>query len=830
MPSQPTARSPFRCEQLEARETPAGVADSFDVARFPFAPAGWRQWAANGQEYYGVTRSAAVSGSQSLAVYGTVGVESRLWNTTAVGGDVVVSAAVRSDAPAPVLIFGRGTNLDSAKESLVAVAVGRGGAVELREARDGTDRVLRAVRPAQPVAAAWLKVSLDLRGDQAAVRVQRADTNQYLNADGRWQADPATAVRKTVTVSADTGFAGVGRLSGPYGTAYVDDFAASPSDPGKPDVPRHYPHVRIAQLAYTGTPMGTTERNLLQDSVDLVIPNAQYLGTIDQTSPGTPQIIYSNVSNLYQNLLTDWLAFADRTGADREAAFYHVSQPTAWQGGSPSSQPVNWFWGVYRTAANGTPADLTANARAGRSTGVGFGGAGEAVAVGYADRFREMNVTLARPAKDGWSGVWEYATATDANGAPAGWKPLRLLADGMNGLRSSGQVTFDPPADWTAARVAGTPAPLFYVRFRTTAGTAALAPEARSIFGRDYVGANGGTRGTIPAFDSAADANRDGYLTDAEFAGRRAGFDARFAYESRLFYPYYGQMRFVTNPASDAVREWAADFHDRLLSANPLADGIFLDNSNGKLPFAGTPVVEPTANYTADSAGLVAEVNRAIAPRWVLANTSGAQAQADAVASAAGGVFEEFLLRPTEATWSQVGDVAATVARRLAANGPGEPRPYVVIDSHPGRTATTDPRTGLGVLAYYYLVGDPDDTFLMFYGGFAPAAAWSQKWLPAAGVNVGRPTAAMSVFAAGADPQNAALQYKVFGRQYEKALVLYKPRSYTLGKGTGTTDDATATAHQLGGNYRVLNADGTLGPVVSSVTLRNGEGAVLMRA
>ena len=72
----------------------------------------------------------------------------------------------------------------------------------------------------------------------------------------------------------------------------------------------------------------------------------------------------------------------------------------------------------------------------------------------------------------------------------------------------------------------------------------------------------------------------------------------------------------------------------------------------------------------------------------------------------------------------------------------------------------------------------------------------------------------------------------MFSRSYVNALVLYKPLSYKSGTGggTGTTADTTATVHALGGNYRVLAADGTLGPVVTSVSLRNGEGAVLIRA
>ena len=66
--------------------------------------------------------------------------------------------------------------------------------------------------------------------------------------------------------------------------------------------------------------------------------------------------------------------------------------------------------------------------------------------------------------------------------------------------------------------------------------------------------ANGRRSGTIPAFDATADRDHDGHLTDSEYARRRPGFDARFVHESRLFYPYYGQMRFVTNPSGAGSR------------------------------------------------------------------------------------------------------------------------------------------------------------------------------------------------------------------------------------------------------------------------------------
>jgi hypothetical protein len=348
----------------------------------------------------------------------------------------------------------------------------------------------------------------------------------------------------------------------------------------------------------------------------------------------------------------------------------------------------------------------------------------------------------------------------------------------------------------------------------------------RTVFGRDYVNANGGTTGVIPAFDYSADKNDDGYLNDSEYANRAAGDNARFVYESRLFYPYYGQMRFVTNPSDPNVRHWAADYHVRLLSGNPLADGVFVDNATGRIPFPGISVLEPTANFSADSGALVGGISRAIQPKWVLANTAGGGPDASAIAANSAADFEEFLLRPLQANWSEVGDAVNLIESRLSPGG----APYLVIDTHPGGGSPTDSRTQLAALAYYYLVADPDRTFLMFFGGANPASSWIEHWSPAAAVDVGMPTGDMRLFATGIDPLSPSLTYKVFARNYANGLVLYKPLSYATGIGEGTLNAQTATTHFLGGNYRRVNADGTLGPVINSISLRNGEGAVLIRA
>src|SRR5215207_7640599 len=52
---------------------------------------------------------------------------------------------------------------------------------------------------------------------------------------------------------------------------------------------RHYSHIRVAMLAYNNTPIGTTEKKLLRESVDLLVPHTRYLAQFDAQAPGTPQ-------------------------------------------------------------------------------------------------------------------------------------------------------------------------------------------------------------------------------------------------------------------------------------------------------------------------------------------------------------------------------------------------------------------------------------------------------------------------------------------------------------------------------------------------------------
>ena len=594
---------------------------------------------------------------------------------------------------------------------------------------------------------------------------------------------------------------------------------AAPAPTTLPDVQRHYDWIRLANLAYYGTPLDPFAQSLLRDSIDLVVPNPAYFSKINDISPTTPQFAYTNVSNIYQDMLTDWNTYADQNGISREAAYYHVTQATPFSGASASSTPVDRFWGVYRGSDAAGWTDLTQNAASSSGSFSLAAVAGRSVAVGYLEKFREINVDLKSAAAQGWAAGLEYVSAADANGNPTEWKPLAGVTDGTNGLTADGRLTFDPPADWVPASVNGS-ASLYYVRFRTTAE--GVAPVVKTLLGRDFAANN-----TIPAFDAAADSNGDGYLSDAEYASRRSGYDARFAYESRLFYPNYGEMRYATNVANPGFRAWAVDFAERKAAANPLATGFFVDNSVGKLAVDASGLAESLGGYADDYGSLLGAVNAGLRQtgRWLIANTAGYGATATPIVANGVSYLDEFALRPMSANTVQFNDLAGKLAdRRAQSHGTA----YEILDSLPTGGSQSDPRMQLATLAMYYLLADPDLSFLMVNGGNQPASDWRDHWIGAATYDVGRPTDTWSVAATGKDPANAKLTYQVYERNYDNAVVLYKPLSYNRGVNGGTGGE-TATVQKLDGWYRPVHADGSLGAPVNQVSLRNGEGAILAK-
>ena len=819
-------------------------------------PAGWRQWTKTAPVTF------ATTADDTLRVEAGSTADARAWLAAPTAADVQVSSSVYVDGLTPAAVFARGQRVNTDRPSYYSLSVGRGLDVRVWRVIDGRSVEIGRVTSKEYVAGLWVQASLVLSGDRLRVQVYRSDTGQYLRDDGTWGLAASWAMTRTDGTLKGGGSVGLARSPGYAGTLVFDNFivttspdkgaaagpiptegdkattvptpppdlpgpvtptptpsAPAPSPAGLPPLHRSYPHIRLANLAYWGTPFDATTKSLLAHSVDLVIPNLSYLDEVQAASPDAAQFVYTNVSNLYLGLITDWNDYADRKGLGREQAFYHVTRATPLTGSSASSVPVNRFWGVFRGAGNDWDNLTRDSAHTGND--LTFADNGQSLAVGFLEKFREVNVDLKSGAKNGWASVLEYVSKVDGSGRPTEWKTLRTLGDTTRGLTVDGKLTFDPPRDWQAASVGGS-ARLFYVRFRTThAGT---APTAATVLGRDYTAGK-----TIPAFDSSADKDRDGYLSDAEYAGRRRGMDARFRYESRLTFPQYGPMRFASNVSDAGFRGWAADYHARFLKDTPLADGFFVDNSSGRLAADPNGLAESLAGYAADYGSLLGAINTQLrkSGKWLVANTAGGNQSAEPIAAAGVSSLEEFALRPMAANHVQFDDLLATLTYRRQLTGG---KAYEILDSLPTNGVDAlDPRLQMATLAMYYAVADPSASLLMVNGGNEPASSWDRHFIAASTVDVGQPKGPATVFATGADPANKSLTYKVYGREYGNALVLYKPVSYTRGV-AGTTADTTATTHKLDGWYRTVRADGSLGQLVRQVSLRNGEGAVLVKA
>ena len=851
------------------RVGPANVAPPVPLAEERFGrgaaaglPPGWTQWSQAG------ALTAKTTADETLRLDAGAKTPARVWLNRTLPADTQVSSSVYVDSGIPAGLFARGSNAGTVKATYYAVEVKRGLELDLVKFVNGIRTEIAAVKSKQYVTGLWVQESLVLNGDQLRVQLYRSDTGEYLKSDGTWGLAPAFAVTTRDGAIKTGGTAGLTREVGVAGQLIFDNFIvttspdryarpgpipteadkpttpAPPADvtpgpikppvppagppgppagtnPNLPAVPRHYGHIRLANLAYYGTPLdAAADQKLLRQSVDLVIPNLTFLDQINAASPTTPQFVYTNVSNIYLGLITDWSDYADAHHLDRESAYYHVTAATKYDGFSASAVPVDRFWGVYKTDAAGAVTDNLTRDAGHTGNSVTFADKGGAVAFGFVEKFREINFDLAAGAGGGWAATLEYATAVDGQGRPTRWGTLRTLSDSTGGFRRDGKITFDPPPDWVAAKL-GDGARLFYMRVRTTA--AGTAPRANTVLGADY------SAGSVtPAFDSAADRDRDGYLNDAEYARRAPGMTARFEYQSRLTYPSYGPMRYATNVSDPGFRAWAADYHARFLAATPKADGFFVDNSVGKLAVDPDRLKEGLDGYAADYGSLLGAINKRLAAtgKWLIANTAGGNASAEPVIRNGVSYLEEFALRPLSANHVQFDDLQATLQYRRQISGG---RAYEILDSLPTNNVdANDPRLQLSTLAMYYTLADPQLSFLMMNGGNEPASSWTRHYTKAIEFNVGQPRAAAAVVATGNDPANRSLEYKVYGRQYTNALVLYKPVSYTRGVSGGIGGN-TATTVALDGLYRPVQADGSLGAATRSVSLRNGEGVVLAR-
>ncbi len=348
-------------ECLENRLAPSvtQISESFDTTATGQLPAGWTQWSSTGQTVFATSSQMADSGTHSLAARTTQDwVAAQAWYLTPEPADVEVSANLSTSNAESLALMARASGLTGMTPTYYGLEVVNGMHATLYRMVNGHNTNLGWADTLLPVNTPWIRVTFNLSGSTLRAQFFRLDTAQYLTPFGRWQSDPTWAITVKDSAITSGGFVGFKRLPGLAGTLYADDFRVSASTSNTPasSIPQHYSWIRVAELAYSAGQLDSYAQQLLNNSVDLVVTNwSGLLNQVSSLAPQANQLLYTNISTLYQDLLTDWMNYAYANWRSPEDAFYHVTQATPYSGSSPSSQPVNWFWNVYRTGS--TPGD-----------------------------------------------------------------------------------------------------------------------------------------------------------------------------------------------------------------------------------------------------------------------------------------------------------------------------------------------------------------------------------------------------------------------------------------------------------------------------------------
>jgi len=128
-------------------------------------------------------------------------------------------------------------------------------------------------------------------------------------------------------------------------------------------------------------------------------------------------------------------------------------------------------------------------------------------------------------------------------------------------------------------------------------------------------------------------------------------------------------------------------------------------------------------------------------------------------------------------------------------------------------------------LSLYYQVSTPYTFFSYFpSNGGVYNIPPSTCWLPANEVDIGEPEGNWYLIS-GNNPIDGDY-YEIFARDFTKAKVFTKP---TVRWGAFRDDNTYSESIDLEGNYKLVNYDGSLGSTVTSIALRNQEGAILLK-
>lgn len=340
----------------------------------------------------------------------------------------------------------------------------------------------------------------------------------------------------------------------------------------------------------------------------------------------------------------------------------------------------------------------------------------------------------------------------------------------------------------------------------------------------------GGEPISIPGWDPTNDSDGDG-VRDADVNPRAT---ARTRADARVYYYEWQSYFYALNVGNSMYRWFKAEDCAADLVRAPGYDGFMADTAvpGIKKPqvISGSEIITEYPNqdkWRADFAGLVSKVrSRLGANKYIIGNTAGYYYPE--MADAGGGEHQEMYVAFTNE------------------HGPDK-WDYLKQQSDKGMYSFWEPawdaytadldRERMHYLAYHYM-GQQPYVYLGFRGFgyrdiFKDPSPYD--WLPACEVDVGQPVDdKYQVVAKGVD--STGQNYRIFARRYSNSLILCRPKINwshdNYGDNTGVVIALPSYATSTGGGnlFTPLKVDGTLGPAVSQVTLRQPESAILFPA
>lgn len=299
----------------------------------------------------------------------------------------------------------------------------------------------------------------------------------------------------------------------------------------------------------------------------------------------------------------------------------------------------------------------------------------------------------------------------------------------------------------------------------------------------------------------------------------------------RLAVHIWSSNRWIVNPADAGLRAYN---RERLAAVATDVDGLFIDeHSSGDMVDRLKPqsILEypDWSAYERDIVQLLRDIRTAVGQRKrLLLNTYNYVTPWDVqMTVAAGGAHAEAFNNPVypemESRWRHVEAVLAAGASMNMPPRDGDmPAGYTS-----GSFDTPTARRRIWELASYYLVA-PAQPGLLFFNSIGDqyGQPFSDSWLAAVEANIGAPVGARRVHAEGGD--GTGQRYRVWAREYERALVLVRP---VIDWGSNSYGDESAVDVALPSEERLrpLKEAGRVGAAVEGIQLRAGEAAILVK-